>query len=127
MNFKYDTKSNHVYILLKSENVDDNLAETLQNICRDCANGENPNFIIDFNEVKSATRQFPEELFELQKQIYENGASMIFTRFSPELTRHIHQSSVAQDLVFTPTLIEAIDMVSMEDLERDLLSEPDEE
>lgn len=62
-------------------------------------------------------------LLELHQWVYQNGGSLVFADLSDELWQIMKQEQLHLSLNLTPTLIEAVDIVSMDILERDLLGE----
>jgi hypothetical protein len=59
----------------------------------------------------------------LHEECYGMGQSLVFTGIRPEVMNTLKQHEANQLLNIAPTMIEAVDIVSMEILERDLLSE----
>lgn len=123
MEFKIDTKDAYTLISPLSDQLDDNLAAALGEQCTLLAENGSQNFIINFEHVKTSVCQALGTLLTLHEQCYENERSLVFTGVGEELLQQLKHEQLHLSLNITPTLQEAIDIVSMEILERDLFNE----
>ncbi len=63
------------------------------------------------------------ELMDLHNALYNNGCSLVFTSMNDSILNTMKKGQYHLSLNLAPTMIEAIDIISMEVLERDLLGE----
>lgn len=127
MKFKIDTNPDFTRILPEGEYLSATMAGAIAQTCQEGPEGSPTNFILDFSgitdaEVPDAASTF-ETLTQLHEARYEAGGSLIFTGIGPQLLAQLKRADLHHVLNITPTLQEAIDMIQMEILERDLFNE----
>ena len=123
MDFKIDTKDTFSVITPLSDNLDANVAELLSAYCiQTRLNGSN-NLIIDLQNIHTATNEAIELLVTLHESSYSNDNSLVFTGIQPGMWTALKNTESDLLLNIAPKMIEAVDMISMEILERDLLGE----
>lgn len=118
-----NTKLN--YTLIKPENalLDANLAEELrQNVEESFETGQ-PNVILNLNHCVSIEKGAANVLLDTHQFVYDHGGSMVLTMLNEEVLNTMKKEQFHLTLNITPTLIEAVDIISMEILERDLYNE----
>ena len=59
----------------------------------------------------------------MHERFYENGQSLVFTNLQADVKKTLQQVEDLHAINIAPTMIEAIDIVSMEKLERDFLND----
>ena len=64
-----------------------------------------------------------ENLGQLHRQFYDNNSSFVICEANPEIEKQFEEADILDYLNITPTESEAWDIVQMEEIERDLLSE----
>lgn len=126
MEIKFDTKETYTVITPETDTIDDNLTALLaQNIDLYINKGSN-NFIIDLQHCEKADNTSFEGLLKLHEHCYAHQQSLVLTGLSNNVADNLKKNDTEQTLNTAPTMIEAVDIVSMEILERDLLNEDDE-
>lgn len=126
MQFKFDTKNTYTVVTPLADVLDVNLTANLLNeITVFNADGAN-NFIIDMQPCTTADNTALLKLAELHDWCYENGRSLVFTGLQTDVMRLIQHNDMTETLNIAPTMIEAVDIISMEILERDLFGEEDD-
>lgn len=123
MQFKIDTKDQYTVITPQTNTLDAHLAANLAVQCQQLSEKGNNNFIIGLEECKEVTSDFLIPLIELSARCYEQGQSFVLVNPPASMIQIIKTEDAIDSLNYAPTLIEAIDIVSMEILERDLLDE----
>jgi anti-anti-sigma regulatory factor len=117
MLYKIDTKENFDIITPQMSQINYNMSEELVTICAQLQKNDK-SAIIDFSNVVSVESEIINEIEKLHTQFYSNNLSFaiceVSTKFKPLFS---------PDLNITPTLIEAVDLISMEGLERELMSD----
>ena len=81
------------------------------------------NFVVNLQNMTSMNMASGNLLLDLHNYVYDNGGSLVFTTLEESVIQTMKKGQYHLSLNLTPTLIEAIDIISMEVLERDLLGE----
>jgi anti-anti-sigma regulatory factor len=123
MEFKIDTKSSYILITPVSNHLDANLTASLRQKCRELTETEKSNFIVDLHNCLDANKSSFTGLTELHEDCYSNDQSLVFTNIQPDVLQALKAEELDTAINIAPTMIEAIDIVSMEILERDLFGE----
>lgn len=123
MQFKIDTKPTYTIITPLEIPADANLAASLADECRIQTDNGSKNFIIDLIHLGDHKIKNPDDWASLHQYYYEHARSLVFTNVPEVFLNSLQQVEVGDLLHITPTTIEAIDFISMEILERELLGE----
>ncbi|HMN31866.1 MAG TPA: hypothetical protein PKA54_00680 [Chitinophagaceae bacterium] len=117
MMFKIDTKEKIEIICPQFTNLELNMAEDLCKISLNAAQS-GKSVIIDFSNIESIENTVVYELEKNYQTLYEKEVSSAYCCMKKNLIPHFYS---IQNIV--PTLEEAIDIVSMEGLERELFAD----
>ncbi|RYD52150.1 MAG: hypothetical protein EOP52_08220 [Sphingobacteriales bacterium] len=127
MKFKIDTTDLYTRILPADAPLSDSMAAQLVTICQKQQLTGSGNCIIDLSSLPDSPAEDTEAVFKTLLQLHEAqynaGHSLIFTGAGTQLLAQFKQAELHHILNLTPTLPEAIDMVNMEIMERDLFNE----
>lgn len=123
MQFKIDTKEIYSHITPLTDKIDANLTGALQQKYSELAQSGNSNVLIDLSNCKEADSTSFNELLKLHEDVYSNAVSIVFTGLHDDILKAFKQKSIDTQLNIVPTVAEAIDIISMEMLERDLFNE----
>lgn len=123
MDFKIDTKPNYTVITPDMGGLSVNLAEEMRQKVEDATETGSHNFVIDLQNISSMDMAAGNVLLDLHHAVYNTGGSLVFTMPEECVVQTLKKGQYHLSLNITPTLIEAIDIISMEVLERDLLGE----
>ncbi|MBC7553586.1 MAG: STAS domain-containing protein [Taibaiella sp.] len=123
MEFKIDTKDNFTLIVPVSTHINAIMAEELGELCEKYTQNGSNNFIIDMLNATSADSSALPGLLGLHETCYANEQSLVFTGITPGFWAVLKENEADLLLNIAPKMIEAIDIVNMEILERDLLGE----
>ncbi len=123
MEFKIDAKDNYTRITPESTAFDANVADLLAGKCKTLYENGSKNFIIDLSDCKTANMDALESLIGLTANMYEMEHSFVLTNLSAALLSQIKDADAIDSLNYAPTFIEAVDIINMEILERDLFRE----
>lgn len=124
MQFKIDTKQTYHTISTENDILNANLADAAKELLLQYKNDEIKNFIFDFNTIKQIEGNVGEILIALHEMVYnEFTGSLVFTNLQEDVWKKLKQDQIHLSINITPTMIEAIDIVNMEVLERDLFNE----
>ena len=123
MEFKFDTKLTYTIITPFSERLDNEATAKLAEAVGQDYGGDSNNFIIDLQHCISADNTSLSFLAQLHDACYSAQRSFVLTGVQPGLRQSLQNNHETAGLNIAPTTGEAIDIISMEILERDLLSE----
>lgn len=122
MRFKIDTKEKIVIFRPEIQALDANLSEAFMREITELPELDGRNLILDMALVESADEAGIQAILTVYGQQYDSNLSCAIANVNNTLTAALNQQR-EYELNITPTLSEAIDMVMMESLERDLLDE----
>lgn len=125
MEFKYDTKPTYIVITPVTDCIDANMTEQLRLKISELSRDEGNNYIIDLQNCAMADTSAFDNWAALHEECYGNEQSLVFTKLTPDVEKVIRGTEVIHSINLAPSMQEAIDIVSMEILERDLLGEDD--
>ena len=119
MQFKIDTKEKIVLLRLEEETLDAKLSDAFVNAAAAIEGLDEKNLILDLHSLRSADDEGLKAIFTVYSRQYERGLSAAVARLDSSITRKL-SAAYPEMLNIVPTESEAIDMVMMEDLEREL-------
>lgn len=123
MEFKFDTKPTYTIITPLAEVIDEGMTGRLAGLIMQDYGNDSNNFIIDLQHCISADNTSPGGLLQVHDGSYAAQRSLVFTGVQPGVLQLLQNNDNTERLNIAPTLQEAVDIISMEILERDLLSE----
>lgn len=122
MEFKIDTKTNYTNIAPVSNRLDANLTAALRQKWNELRQMGSCNVIVDLHNCLQADNASLEALAALHDEFYSNRSSLVFTNLQDDVMRQL-KAGDELPINIAPTMVEAIDIISMEILERDLFDE----
>jgi len=123
MEFKIDTKDTYVRIATVGDHLSVNMAAMLEERAAQLADTDNTNFLIDLSTCQTADDAAFESLATWHENSYSDGQSLVFTGLQDAVLNTCREAQMDGAINIAPTEIEAIDIISMEILERDLFNE----
>ncbi|GAA4462404.1 hypothetical protein GCM10023093_08930 [Nemorincola caseinilytica] len=123
MDFKIDTRDTFSVITPMGDEISVNLSEELHATIRKMRQSGSQNFIVDLQHCSSIENEAIEGLVAMHEESYSMGRSLVFTGVKGKVLAAIKQSETDELINLAPKMIEAIDIISMEILERDLFEE----
>jgi anti-anti-sigma factor len=127
MNVKIDTKEKFNVITPVIKEIPANLTEELEKLLNVYLAKEVPHLVLNMKEVQELSRQAAEKIAGIQQQFYENNASFVICELSEPVEEQLEKWELLEFMNVTPTESEAWDIVQMEEVERELLGDFDEE
>lgn len=122
MEFKIDTKEKILVIQPQISLLDANLADAFVKEVAGQPDLEGRNLILDMALVSNVDDAGVQAILTVYNQQYDNNLSCALTGLNNDLLGKIKAAD--ENVVnLAPTMLEAIDLVMMEDLERELLGE----
>jgi anti-anti-sigma regulatory factor len=120
MNYKIDTKENFDIITPQIAMLTSTLTDELS-ILINKSREHDKSVIIDFTQVNEIPEEFVDLLTQTHETMYLDNFSFVLCQVGGNLKQQLQEADLEDSLNIAPTLIEAIDIVSMEVLERELL------
>lgn len=127
MEVKTDTKEKFHAIRVESPQLSANMAAELNSRLLDLLKGTIKNIVLNLSSVKSIDEEAAEIIVRTQQQFYEDGASFVICELPPDVESFLDERDLLELMNVTPTESEAADIVQMEEIERELLGEDDEQ
>ena len=123
MEFKIDTKDTFSVITPVLQKIDANLAGALVEKCTELRQSGSKNLIIDLQHCKEIDKSVFPELIRLHEDSYGAEESLVFTQVNERVMAALKEDETDLLINIAPRIDEAIDIISMEILERDLFKE----
>lgn len=123
MNLKLDTKEKFHVIKVLDQTFYANMTENLIETFRTCTQTDVKNVIINLEEVGRMDKEAALALVNLQQACYEDNHSLVFCCLQKELEDWLDKEEILEVMNVTPTESEAMDIVQMEEIERDLFKD----
>ena len=120
MKFKIDTKEKIVVFCPEVESLDANLSDNLLNTISSLTEINRRNLILDLSSVQKSDDKGVDDILAVYQWMYDNNKSCAITGVNTALTVILKEAG-GEMLNLAPTMAEAIDLVMMEELERELL------
>jgi anti-anti-sigma regulatory factor len=120
MNCKIDTRETFDIITPINTILDSKLADEVSKLIESSRENDK-SVILNFENIVTLTIENIDMLNLAHESMYTDNVSFVLCEIKGDFKNKIHENELDEILNITPTLIEAIDIVSMEDLERELL------
>jgi len=120
MNVKIDTKERFHVITILEPSLHANMTEDLSRILDDCLQSDVKNAVLNLEKVTKMDKGLALALCSLQGRHYENQASLVICCLDKGLEDWLDREELLEVMNVTPTLSEAMDIVQMEEMERDM-------
>jgi anti-anti-sigma regulatory factor len=123
MQITVQTHPTYTIIAPHTDVVNADLATLLTHKIEELSNTGSRNYIIDLQHCLSGDVAGLMALTHLHETCYSQEQSLVFTGVTENVMQTLKKEEITDVINITPTLIEAIDIISMEILERDLLND----
>lgn len=120
MHVKIDTREKfHVITVLEPQLAANMTAELENSLIPFLQNGVK-NLVVIVKDIKFMDKAAAECLVDLQQRFYDCGASLVICQLDPKVETALDDSGILEWLNVAPTESEAIDIVQLEEIEREL-------
>ena len=126
MKLKIDTKEKFIVLTPEESIISANMTEDIEKI-GGYASSEIPHIILNLKMVMEIDEHAAEKISFIQKLFYEKNRSMVICEMQPGVQTVFKNLDLTDVMNITPTESEAWDIVQMEEIERELLSDFDED
>jgi len=124
MKYNIDTKENFDIITPINDLFNQDLAEEIQQFLS-ASILKNRSAIIDFSSIQSIENNLNQTIIDWHHKMYDSNLSFALCEMNDEVKKSMQENNESDILNITPKQIEAIDIVAMEGLERELLGDED--
>lgn len=127
MEVKTDTKERFHVMRVKTPLLSANLAAELSHQLLELFKDSIKNVVLNLKGVNSIDEVAAETIVRAQQKFYEGGASFVICELTTEVEEFLDNKNLLEIMNVTPTESEAYDIVQMEEIERELLGDFEEE
>jgi anti-anti-sigma regulatory factor len=120
MHVKIDTKERFHVITILETSLPANMTEDLRKTLNDFLGSDVKNAILNLEKVTKMDQEMALALCSLQERYYENQASLVICCLEKGLEAWLDGEELLELMNVTPTLSEAMDIVQMEEIEREM-------
>ena len=123
MQFKTDTKEKFHVITVITPSLTADMAAELSDLLLPYLQNDVKNVILNLKELLSLDEIAAEKLVKLQQNFYETNSSFIVCEMQKPVEDFLDSVNLLEIMNNTPTESEAMDIVQMEEIEREFLNE----
>jgi len=123
MNVKTDTKEKFHVITVQEASLPADMAAELSDMLLPYLQNDVKNIILNLKELQSLDEIAAEKLVKLQQNFYEKNSSFVVCEIQKPVEDFLDSVNLLEIMNSTPTESEAMDIVQMEEIERDFLTE----
>jgi anti-anti-sigma factor len=123
MQVKTNTKERFHVITVTDPALTADMAAELSDLLLAYLQNDVKNLILNLKELQSLDEIAAERLVKLQQNFYEKNSSFVICELQKQVEEFLDNVNLLEVMNTTPTESEAMDIVQMEEIERDLLDE----
>ena len=123
---KTDTKEKFTVITPNEAIITANMTEDLEKLA-EYASSDIPHIVLKLTDVAEIAPEAAHCLANVQQQFYERNHSFVVCEMQPAVEAIFEKEELTEIMNITPTESEAWDIVQMEEIERELMRDFDEE
>ena len=123
MQVKTDTKEKFHVITVQEATMSADMAAKLTDLLLAYLQNDVKNLILNLKELHSLDEIAAEKLVKLQQNFYEKNSSFVFCEIQEPVEDFLDNVNLLEMMNTTPTESEAMDIVQMEEIEREFLNE----
>ena len=128
MEVKIDTKEKFHVITLMEPMLSANIAAELVVVATNYLQQKIRNIVLNLSNTDNIENEIAaERLAQLQQSFYDNNASFVICNIQAQLEEKLEEMEFLEVLNVTPTESEAWDILQMEEIERELLDDENDE
>jgi anti-anti-sigma factor len=123
MKVKTDTKEKFHVITVQESAMSADMAAKLSDLLHPYLQNDVKNVILNLKELQSLDELAAEKLVKLQQNFYEKNSSFVVCEIQKPVEDFLDSVNLLEMMNTTPTESEAMDIVQMEEIEREFLNE----
>jgi anti-anti-sigma regulatory factor len=120
MKVKLDTKEKFHVITILETSLTANMTEELEQTFKDCIQNDVKNVVINLAEVAAIDLDTAIKLCSMQQNSYENNHSLVLCCLQVGVEKWLDEQELLEIMNVTPTESEAMDIIQMEEMEREM-------
>jgi len=120
MKVKIDTREKFHVITILESSLPANMTEEMENLRSGLPDNNVKNVIINMKDIENLDKAAAEQLLAAQQRFYEQNASFVICALQAGPKQFLDKIGLLELLNHTPTESEAMDIVQMEEIEREL-------
>ena len=121
--FKTNTKEKFHVITVSAPSLTADMAAELSDLLLPYLQNDVKNVILNLKELQSLDEIAAEKLVKLQQNFYEKNSSFVVCEMKKPVEDFLDNVNLLEIMNTTPTESEAMDIVQMEEIEREFLNE----
>ncbi len=126
MNVKIDTKEKFTVVIPKLTKITAIMADEIEIVLHNILKDSNKQVILNFENVATIDKVSSLTITKMQQLYYENNRSFVLCKVNNYILDSLRDWELFTILNITPTESEAWDMIHMEEIERELLDDENE-
>jgi anti-anti-sigma factor len=119
MMVKIDTREKFHVITIHEDCLAANMTEQMDKVVLALLEDNVKNVILNMKDIKKVDSAAATHLVKQHDTFYNAGASFVVCELQTDVRNQFEQSDILEKLNYTPTESEAMDMVQMEEIERE--------
>jgi len=123
MDVKIDTKEKFTVITPKESEISANMTAGLNDMLLSYLSADLPHVILNMKDVEKLDESAAAMIAGLHQQFYENNASFIVCELQKNIEKMLDEKEYLETMNVTPTESEAWDIAQMEEIERELMKD----
>jgi len=126
MNVKIDTKEKFSVITPEDSEITANMSENLLNLLQSYQQKETPHVVLNLSNVQQIDDEVLDMIVEQQQSFYQENFSFVICCVNADIIAKLEEKEYLDTMNITPSESEAWDIVQMEEIERELLNDFDD-
>ena len=127
MNVKIDTKEKFSVLTAEETNLSANMTEDFVSLLNTFLTKPSPHLVLSMKYVETIDESVAQQLSAIQQDFYEKNCSFVICELQESVENKLDEMELSEYMNCTPTESEAWDIVQMEEIERELLGDFDED
>ena len=127
MNVKIDTKEKFSVLTAEETDLSANMTEDFVSLLNTFLTKPTPHLVLSMKNVETIDESVAQQLSAIQQDFYEKNCSFVICELQVSVENKLDEMELLEYMNCTPTESEAWDIVQMEEIERELLGDFDED
>ena len=120
MKVKIDTRERFHVITIDEASISANMTEKMDKVLLPLLENNVKNIVLNIKDIQKLDYAAAVQLIALQQRFYAEGASFVVCGLQSGVKQFLDGHDLLDQLNYTPTESEAMDIVQMEEIERDM-------
>jgi anti-anti-sigma factor len=125
MQVKIDTREKFHAITILETTLAANMTAELEQCLLPILQNEVKNVVLILKDIQNVEDAAAECLVKIQQAFYDDSSSFVICELTPAVEKALEDNRLLELMNVTPTESEAWDIVQMEEVEREMLNDPD--